>query len=536
MRARLSAGAGPLRRRVRTYAARHAMLPRGARVVVAVSGGVDSTVLLDLLAAETKAGGFEIIAAHVDHGLRPDSPADAASAAEFAARCGVPLHVRHVSVSQGAGGRASEAAARVARLAALRAVAADVNADRVATGHTADDQAETIVLRLARGVGPAGLSGIRPNRADEDGLRWVRPLLAEHRPEIERYARERGLHWVEDPTNASATYARNRVRHVVLPALGEVAGPGVAGRLRALGETMDEERDAIAWWVDRQEGNTWALAPDGTVTVDVRALQGLPRAFRRHILRHAVRAAGAAEGVYRVHLEALRRLCRSTDGSATLDLPGGLTARRTYGTLALEAARTRMAPGSRGRVRGEATPWGEQRGPQGPPTSTTFRPRRRRPCCEHLILGEGLHRFEDVSLEVCSLPALAEVPRGTATEEWFDGRGAPFPLKLRPAARGERMTRFGTPGQRKVSRILVDRKVPRRDRDWKRLLVDADDELLWLVGVARAAGRPVVPGSGPVLRVRALAGEEAAAIVCGEQNRYGDRRRIPARTLGLEGR
>ncbi len=183
---------------------RRRLLGASDRVVAALSGGPDSTALVAVLAALRDAGRLASLSAiHVDHRLRPDSARDGEACAHLCRRLGVPLLRVEVEVAPGN----VQAQARRARYAALRLAAARAGATRIATGHTRSDQAETVLLRLLRGSGARGLSGIPPRRGP-----IVRPLIDRSRREVLAYLRARRLSWLEDPTNASPRYLRNRVR------------------------------------------------------------------------------------------------------------------------------------------------------------------------------------------------------------------------------------------------------------------------------------------------------------------------------------
>ncbi|MEM6328459.1 MAG: tRNA lysidine(34) synthetase TilS, partial [Bacteroidota bacterium] len=215
-----------------------------AGVVVGASGGVDSTVLLRILHGE----GVPVVAVHVDYGLRPESAEDAAFVTAMATTLGVPVVVRQVALP--ASGNRQEAA-REARYAVFRAVAEAEGFDTVAVGHTATDQAETVLLHLLRGAGQAGLGGMREERALSPGLRLVRPLLGTTRHEVEAFARDQGWTWREDASNATDAYRRNRLRHRVLPLLEEEGGPGTIRRIADAARRLQREADEVESILDR---------------------------------------------------------------------------------------------------------------------------------------------------------------------------------------------------------------------------------------------------------------------------------------------
>lgn len=205
-------------------------LPAGSTVVVALSGGADSLALAAATAFEAPKLGLQAGSLTVDHGLQDGSDAVAARAARTAAALGLDALIVRVEVGEDGG---PEAAARDARYRVLKDAAADAGASAVLLGHTLDDQAETVLLGLARGSGAASLQGMAPVREDDDGLRWVRPLLAVRRETTRACCTASDLEVWDDPHNADQRFARVRVRDRVLPVLEAELGPGIAGLWRA---------------------------------------------------------------------------------------------------------------------------------------------------------------------------------------------------------------------------------------------------------------------------------------------------------------
>jgi tRNA(Ile)-lysidine synthase len=211
-------------------------------------------------------------------------------------------------------------AARQARYAALAAQAAELGADRVATAHTRDDQAETVLLRLLRGAGPDALGGI-PERSP-DG-RIVRPLLGVGREEIVDYAREAGLSWREDGSNASRTYARNRLRHDWLPGLGRAFNPRLLRAVADLAEAV--RRDAE--WIEAQvaaEADRWTETDGSSLRLSIEPWADMPEALARRVVRLLVRRAGGGRDLTRRHLLRALTYLRTARAGTYLQLPGGL--------------------------------------------------------------------------------------------------------------------------------------------------------------------------------------------------------------------
>ncbi len=314
---------------------RRQRLPREAAVLVAVSGGADSMALLHALAAR----GQPCTAVHVHHGLRgAEADADARFVRERAAALGVPVHVVHVDAAR-RDGRSPEARARELRYAALERQRRASGCDWIATAHTLDDQAETLLLRAVRGTGPAGLAGIEPL---DPGRRLLRPLLGVRRAALRAYLRRRGLAWREDASNADRGVPRNRLRLDVLPVLEQVQ-PGAAERLAALAAAVRADVRESAPGVDallrgavsRADGGSW-LALD--------ALTGAAPALVRAVLLALWRARGPGLPLARRHVEALEQLATSRAAAGARPVPGDWVVVRDADALWLGPAPGPLAP------------------------------------------------------------------------------------------------------------------------------------------------------------------------------------------------
>ena len=203
--------------------------PRTWTLGLAVSGGADSTALLAALADLRETLGFRAVVLHVDHGLRPDSHDDARFVADLAARFGLPCHTLRARIRRRPR-ESLEMAARRTRLAFFARMTRELGLDAIATGHHADDVAETFIMRMARGAGPEGLAGLKPV-SHVDGITFIRPLLSLRDSDLRDYLRRRGLTWREDSTNADTSILRNKVRHVILPFLREHLDPHITEHL-----------------------------------------------------------------------------------------------------------------------------------------------------------------------------------------------------------------------------------------------------------------------------------------------------------------
>ena len=301
------------------------LLRAGDRVCVAVSGGADSVALLLALSEANTASpqnklplGVVLSAAHVHHGLRgADADADQQFVQELCARLAVPLTVFRVDTAarQAAEGEGVEEAARTLRYEALKGLIASGAVDCVATAHTLDDQAETVVMKMLRGAWTEGLGGISPELQLPGGGKILRPLLGVRRSEVEAFLRERGQGWRDDATNADLSLTRNKVRHTLMPLLREF-NPGVEALLARTAEIAREEE--AYWQAEVARVLPQVLLPGKPVrgggravstavgevgyAMEIERLRALPAALRRRIVRAAARkvfaeAGSAAEAV-----------------------------------------------------------------------------------------------------------------------------------------------------------------------------------------------------------------------------------------------
>ena len=286
-------------------------------VVLGLSGGADSLALAAALAFEAPKGGVRAVAVVVDHGLQPGSAEVAARAADAARGRGLDAEVVPVRVDPAGDGL--EAAARDARRAALRAAAVRHGAGGILLAHTLDDQAETVLLGLARGSGSTSLGGMAPVVQDV-GIRWLRPLLGIRRDVTRAACAADGLEPWDDPHNADPRFARVRVRQSVLPTLERELGPGVAEALARTADQLREDADAFAAMIDETIEDIVEPAEAG-IAVSVAALAANPPALRHRIIRHVVRSEFHTSLTRTQTLE-VARLVTDWAGQGPIDLPG----------------------------------------------------------------------------------------------------------------------------------------------------------------------------------------------------------------------
>jgi len=309
--------------------AAHRLLSPGARVVVAVSGGADSIALLHTLVALRPAWRLSLFIAHLDHALRPDSSDDA----EFVRWLGQRLEIDTSIERHDVGARCAqeecslEDGARRIRHQFLLEVARRRSAEAIVLAHTADDQAETVLMRLLRGTGLMGLGAIALKRPIED--RWlIRPLLEIWRSEVIAYVRRKGVAFREDPTNRDRRFLRNRIRHELLPLLERDYNPNVKSVLAHLAEQSRWDYAYLQEAAGRQWKRTVKVRPR-VVEVSMAAFLHQPPALQRQLLRQAIQQIkGDVRALEFRHWMEIQRLFTERPVGTLLDLPGGVQLRR----------------------------------------------------------------------------------------------------------------------------------------------------------------------------------------------------------------
>ena len=441
--------------RVRAHLAAARLLPEPGVALLAVSGGGDSLALLDLLATLGPDLGLTLLVAHADHGIAPGSDAVAAAVERQAReRYGLEAVVGRLALGAGA----SETRSRVARYRFLRAVQAERGARYLLTAHHADDQAETVVLRLLRGSAPAGLRGIAAR--GPRGL--VRPLLPFAHAELLAHAERAGLEVAHDPANRDPRHLRSWVRTVLLPLVGERMGPAARRGL------LDVARHA------GREMRAWDAVLDALPGLDLRTAEGrfevagaVLRGYDNMLAGRILRAAAARAGLHIAPSSAARlaRFAGRTASGRRLALGEGLTAEVAFDTLVV--GREAPVPGA-----------------------------------VALEAAAGEATFGAYSLAWRAERAPDAVPRGGWTTWLAAGR-----LVVRGPRSGDALTPLGGVGRRKVARLLMEARVPRSRRAAYPVVASGEDgeDIVWIPGVCRAAARIPDPGREAV-RVDARAG------------------------------
>lgn len=446
------------------FIAAEGLLRPGERVGAAVSGGLDSIVLLHVLAALVELQ-LQLAVCHVDHGLRPESAAEAEYVRDVASRLGLPFILGRVDAGGFARARhlSLEMAARELRYRELRRMASEAGLDRIALGHHRDDQVETVLLRLLRGTSPEGLAGMAPSR---DGGLFIRPLLCADRARILAYARERGLEWVEDRSNLEQGIPRNRVRHRLLPLLRAEFNPEVDRALLALADLAREHGDYMRDCLEESWPRLSVRPVPGGVVFMRAGLAGLPRPLGRLALRRLLALAGGDPG--RLSWDATARLWRFAqgEGGSRISVPGGFTLARRgewfyLGLSSLPRLAERILPVP-GRV----------------------------------DLPDG--RTLAARWHMGNPPPWAGVGRN---EAYLDGDALAMPLAIRSRLPGDWFCPLGLAAgaAKKVKETLIEAGIPREERNAVPLVIDAGGRIAWVAGVRPDHRFRVTPNTKHVL-------------------------------------
>ena len=454
--------------RVRQFVRQHDLIAPGARVLAAVSGGSDSVALVHLLRDLATAGDCHLAGlAHFNHQLRPSAGDEQQFAAGIAASLAIPFFVDGEDVAARARGerRSIEDAARTARHAFLERARVAAGADLVALGHTRDDQAETVLLRLIRGAGPRGLAGMHPRNG-----RIVRPLLGCRRDELRAWLTERTLAFVEDESNQDVRIPRNRVRAELLPLLAARFNPAIVD---VLADQAASARDASAW-MDAEAAALESRCVRASTTsggamvreIDIAALRAAPLALQRALLWRVLSDVAGSRPIAFDHVEAALRLTDKKN-ERRVDLPGQRL-ERIGPTVVL----TGRAAGAEGR-------------PPADGASNFFR-------FPLSIPGEVALPDAGWVVSAASLESSAGAS-GSATTGSPGNPGGPDvalvqrdrchgSLAVRNRRPGDRFRPAGLDGQKKLQDYFVDRKIARARRDWVPLVVDETDRIVWVAG------------------------------------------------------
>jgi tRNA(Ile)-lysidine synthase len=417
---------------------KHNMLSRGDYVLLGLSGGPDSTCLLSLLSNLVDEFELTLSAMYIDHGLRPDeTPDEIRSCTALCTKLGVSFSVEKIELDKEKGNL--QESARDNRYWKLEVEALQAGANRIALGHTLDDQVETFMMRVLRGAGPAGLAGIPPVRG-----KIIRPLIAIRKNEILNYIDEKKLTYCTDSSNLKTDYLRNRLRKEIMPTLEDI-NPSLT---ETLGRTMDilaEEEKYFFIQVNKTLMRMISSKGDDHIELFQIPMETLDRAILRRVLRRAVQETRDLKRLGHVHIEDIIRLIKEGHPGGSLDLPNGIKVIRKYSTLLITSA---------------------------PPVRIS----------EQEILEQGIIALPElrkkISIKIVDAKPAAKPGSNHCV---LDAEKTTLPLKLRAREDGDLFYPSGFGRKKKLQDFFVDAKVPRYERDAIPIITCGDD-IVWIAG------------------------------------------------------
>ncbi len=444
------------------------MINPGDRVVVAVSGGPDSVCLLDILYELRSDFSMELFAAHFDHGLRPDEDdAETLFVENLADSMGILFETGKADSGMDACDGSLEEIARDARYSFLDKACKTFFAQKIATGHNLNDQSETVLMRLLRGSGTAGLAGIPPKR---DG-RIIRPLIDITRDEIMAYNDQLGLKYITDSSNSETHFLRNRIRLDLLPRLKDIQ-PKV---VELLGQTAEIMRRDDAWM--EAESREWfeksaEIMENREVMIPLPLFDILPDAMKYRVIRHSLDTAGGTlRRISLQHIESVISLVSGNKSQSRVDLPNGLIVCRIYENLVFKKGEGRAVD-----------------------------------VFSYPLDGPGTFYLESLDCTIL----LQELEKAELPNKYFSSWIAflnvdqiSYPLKIRNFQPGDRFIPFGMTGHKKLKDFFIDLKIPAVERAAIPILTN-NDKPIWVCGYRIDDRYKVTPDTGRVLKVTFL--------------------------------
>lgn len=456
------------------------MIEKGDVVVTGVSGGADSVCLLFMLHKMQQRLGFQVVACHVNHGLRgKDADADETYVKELCSTLHVPLEVFHENVELISRNRkqSTEEAGREVRAEDFEKVCMQYKGSKIAAAHHQDDNAETLLLNVARGTGLRGLCGIRPVRG-----KWIRPLLCLNREEIESWLREKGIEWCSDVTNEEDDYTRNRVRHHILPAMEQQINQKTVMHLnelsrqaREIWEYLDEKTEA-AWKRCVKEKNS-------DFVLSKAEYDRLPAAVQTLLLRRCIcEAAETERDIGTIHVEMVRALFEKQTGRMA-NVPGGVSVHRVYEGLCFRKQR------ADGAGLGKQETWDPVW--LSVPGETYLPATNQTVVCTLHEAEERIHG--------------KEIPQKSYTK-CFDYDIIKYGLCARTRRSGDYLTTGEKNGRQKLKSYFVNEKVPREERA-DRLLIADGSHIVWIPGMRMSSEYRLRDGTKKILMIKITEGK-----------------------------
>lgn len=406
----------------------HRLINRDETVLCAVSGGSDSIAMLHLLAQLRGEIGFKIEVAYINHGLRPEAWKEAEYVRKQAEKLSCPFHLRKADVKTHCEqtGRSIESSARYLRYNLLKDIAAQINAKKIATAHTMDDQAETTLMKIIRGCGLEGLRAMRPIR---DGL-YIKPLLQFSRTQLQRFLESSSIEYFTDISNFSDEFFRVRVRKKLIPEI-ERENPGIKNLLCTLAEESSEAVDFLSS-IAKDIIHNEIIETDEGFEFEIKKLLSLHTAVASEVMRLLLRRfLPGLEGIYRNHLKEIYKIMHSNKPSSIYMVPGEIIFEKRYEKMLIYRKSDTASP---------------------PPSRYELR-----------IDRPGIFTSEELRVNISISKTFPPV---------F------FPVTLRRRRTGDRLARR----KKKLKKFLIDRKIPMNIRNWIPLITKGNN-ILWIYSI-----------------------------------------------------
>lgn len=454
---------------------RHKMLIPGDQVLIGVSGGADSVALLHLMVALIPVMDLRLAVAHLNHGLRSDaSDREAGFVEELSNKLGLLFYCGKIELDPHQG--SMEERARRARYRFYRRLLHETGYNKLALGHQADDNAESVLLHLLRGSGIRGLSGIPPKR----GRVIIRPLIETSRSQIMAYLTSCGIAHVEDASNNDMRFQRNRIRHHLIPLLQKHYNPNIRITLNRLAGLCRDEQAWLNTMLEPMLESALIDSDSDSLELGADSLLDAPLAAQRRLIRMALRSwMGDLNRIGLDHINAVIDLLHNHSAGSRLSLPRHIVAERTIDGLRF------LKSGTRG---------GDTCG-----VASVFSYTIPLPPEQGLILhipeaGCRLH------ITIASSPNFGMEKKAEKNVVWFDMDAIEFPLTVRNHEPGDRLAPYGMQGTQTVKKLFIDRKIPRNRRGCIPI-VTQDDTIIWIAGIRRGAAAPVLDTTQHVLKI-----------------------------------
>jgi tRNA(Ile)-lysidine synthase len=424
-------------KKVKQTIEKYNLLDKGDRVVVALSGGPDSTALLVILTQIAEEIGFNLIAAHINHGLRAEeSDEDEKYSRELSENMGVAFVAHKADKTGVEKGVSPEDYYRRQRYSFLNKVAQEQRAKKIALGHNLQDQAETVLLNLLRGSGLEGLKGILPIR---DG-KFIRPLMEVSRREIISFLNAAGIQYRQDSSNESRKYLRNKIRGELIPYIKEKFNPKIEETLAQTAEILRNEDEFIRQYVFAAMDSPYIQRQKNLISLNIAFINKLPLAIRLRLFKVLLESLNPEKnGFSFIHIKSLENLTQGKESGKRISLPAGIAARREYDNLILE---------------------------------------RKKACPKRIEYEYTMKIPGSINIQARNLTIRLQttnrdyIDRGSENKVYMDLGKISLPLILRNRRDGDWFQPLGMKGRKKIKTFFIDHKIPRNERDEIMLIAD----------------------------------------------------------------